>query len=80
AVYTLSFFRLVNKYLQKIIDFNAKDNKLVDREDLRQALLTNIDVQWNKRFISYKIDDDGVEAYFEDGTSVRGTILIGCDG
>ncbi|CAF0759774.1 unnamed protein product [Rotaria sordida] len=80
AVYTLSYFRLVNKYLQKLIDFNAKDNKLVYREDLRRALLTNIDVQWNKRFISYKIFDDGIEAYFEDGTSTRGTILIGCDG
>ncbi|CAF4896825.1 unnamed protein product [Rotaria sp. Silwood1] len=80
AVYTLSYFRLVNKYLQKLIDFNAKDNKLIYREDLRQALLTNIDIQWNKRFISYKIFDDSIEAYFEDGTTVRGTILIGCDG
>lgn len=80
AVYILSSFRLVDKYLQKLIDINAKNNKLVDRQDLRRALLTNIDVQWNKKFTAYKIHDDGVEAIFEDGTSVRGTYLIGCDG
>ena len=33
-----------------------------------------------KRFVSYKIYDDGIEAYFEDGTTIRCTILIDCDG
>jgi len=80
AFYPLSFFRIVNRYLQNQFHFNAKGSKLIYREDLRRALLTNIDVQWNKRFTSYKILDDGIEANFEDGTSVQGTILIGCDG
>ncbi|UJR33543.1 hypothetical protein I4U23_020985 [Adineta vaga] len=80
AFYSLSFFRILNRYLQKILDFNARGSKLIYREDLRQALLKNLDIQWNKRFISYKILDDGIEANFEDGTSARGTILIGCDG
>jgi 2-polyprenyl-6-methoxyphenol hydroxylase-like FAD-dependent oxidoreductase len=80
AFYTLSYFRLINKYLQTLFNVSARGGKLIYREDLRRALLTNIDVQWNKRFISYKILDDGIEANFDDGTSVRGTILIGCDG
>jgi 2-polyprenyl-6-methoxyphenol hydroxylase-like FAD-dependent oxidoreductase len=78
--YALSYFRLVSKYLQTLVYIPAKGIKLIDRTDLRQALLTNIDVQWNKRFVSYTVSDDGVEAHFEDGTSVHGTILIGCDG
>ena len=77
---SLSSFRLVNKYLQKLFDFNAKGTKLIYREDLRRALLQNLDVQWNKRFLSYKMLDDKIEAYFEDGTSVQGSVLIGCDG
>ena len=69
----LSSFRIVNKYLRKLFDFNAKGTKLVYRDALRQALLTDIDVQWNKRFVSYEILDDGVTAHFEDGTSIQGT-------
>lgn len=76
----LSSFRIVNRYLQKCFDINAGECKLIYRNELRRALLTNLNVQWNKRFVSYKVLDDGVEAYFEDGTSIRGTILIGCDG
>lgn len=80
ATYSLSFARILNQYLVKLVEFKATGIKLIYREDLRRALLTNINVQWNKRFTSYTICDNGVEAYFEDGTSVRGTILIGCDG
>jgi 2-polyprenyl-6-methoxyphenol hydroxylase-like FAD-dependent oxidoreductase len=80
ALYSLSYFRLIDKYLRQLSNFNPRGSKLIYRKDLRQALLTNIDVQWNKRFISYKIVDDGIEANFDDGTSVYGTILIGCDG
>jgi 2-polyprenyl-6-methoxyphenol hydroxylase-like FAD-dependent oxidoreductase len=80
ALYSLSYFRFIDKYLRQLSSFGARGTKLIYRKDLRQALLTNIDVQWNKRFNSYKIVDDGIEANFEDGTSVHGTILIGCDG
>ncbi|CAF1484817.1 unnamed protein product [Adineta steineri] len=80
---SITGFRMCNRYLQTLFEFKAPDPdrfKLIYREDLRNALLTNIDVQWNKRFTSYKILDDGIEAYFDDGTIVHGTILIGCDG
>ena len=76
----LSFFRIVNKYLHKLFQFNARGTKLIYRNDLRRALLINLDVQWNKRFVSYEVVDDGIEAHFEDGTTVHGTILIACDG
>jgi 2-polyprenyl-6-methoxyphenol hydroxylase-like FAD-dependent oxidoreductase len=78
--YELSYFRLVNKYLHTLFNIPAKGIKLIDRNELRRALLTNINVQWNKRFVLYTVSDNGVEAHFEDGTSVHGTILIGCDG
>ena len=77
---SLSFFRLVNGHLKRSLNLNAKDTVLIYREDLRRALLKNIDIQWNKRFVSYTVHDDRVEAHFEDGTSVQGSILIGCDG
>jgi len=78
--YELSYFRLVNKYLHTLFNIPAKGIKLIDRNELRRALLTNINVQWNKRFVSYTVSDNGVEAHFEDGTSVHGTILVACDG
>lgn len=80
AYCSLSFFRMVNKYLQILFYFNARGTKLVYRNELRRALLTNLDVQWSKRFTSYEVHDDGVEAHFDDGTSIRGSILIACDG
>lgn len=80
SAFPISYFKLVNIYFRKLVQFNAKGMKLIYREDLRRALLTNLDVQWKKRFLSYKIVDDGIEANFEDGTTVHGTILIGCDG
>jgi 2-polyprenyl-6-methoxyphenol hydroxylase-like FAD-dependent oxidoreductase len=78
----LSYFRMINRHFRELLVFPVPEggSKLVYRDGLRRALLTNIDVQWDKRFISYKIVDDGIVANFEDGTSVHGTILIGCDG
>ena len=78
--FALSYFRLVSRYLKTLVYLPARGTKLIYRDDLRRGLLTNIDVQWNKRFVSYTVTDDGVQAHFEDGTSVHGTILIACDG
>ncbi|CAF2888004.1 unnamed protein product [Rotaria sp. Silwood2] len=58
----------------------AGELKIIDRAVLRRNLLKNIDICWNKRFVSYTILDDGIEAYFHDGSSVKGTLLVGCDG
>jgi hypothetical protein len=49
------------------------------REKLRQWLMTDIEISWNKKFARYE-DNDGVTAFFEDGSSVKGDILVGADG
>lgn len=76
----LNYFQIVNRYLQKLFHFNAREVRLIYREDLRRALLQNLDIHWNKRFLSYELVDDRVKAYFADGTVAEGTVLIGCDG
>ncbi|CAF4353055.1 unnamed protein product [Rotaria sp. Silwood2] len=72
--------KLVDKRLNKIMEMSAGELKIIDRAVLRRNLLKNIDICWNKRFVSYTILDDGIEAYFHDGSSVKGTLLVGCDG
>jgi flavin-dependent dehydrogenase len=51
-----------------------------DRSKLRAWLQTNINVHWDKRFTHFEEHADGVTAYFDDGTSYRGSILVGADG
>ena len=51
-----------------------------DRGKLRVWLETSLSIHWGKRFRRYKEDADGVTAFFDDGTSSRGTILVGADG
>lgn len=41
---------------------------------------TNIPIQWGKRVKRIEHDDQGVTAFFEDGTSAKGDILVGADG
>lgn len=52
----------------------------VARERLRDYLWANITVTTGKKFSRYEEDEDSVVAYFEDGTSARGSILVGADG
>lgn len=51
-----------------------------ERMRLRRTLATNIPIQWGKRVSRIVHDDNGVEAFFEDGTSAKGDILVGADG
>lgn len=50
------------------------------RTELRSVLLDGINIQWNKRLVSFEEDQDKVTAYFEDGSSASGDLLVGCDG
>lgn len=52
----------------------------VGRERLRDFLWANITVTTGKKFSHYQEGDDGVVAFFEDGTSAHGSILVGADG
>lgn len=51
-----------------------------DRAKLRAWLLTGVNVRWNKYFTHYHQDANGVTAFFSDGTSYTGDILVGADG
>ncbi|GBB87545.1 hypothetical protein RclHR1_00140049 [Rhizophagus clarus] len=50
------------------------------RNKLRDLMLEGVDIQWGKKCIGYDECDNEVWAIFQDGTRVRGDILIGCDG
>ena len=39
-----------------------------------------IKMVWGKRFLKYEENEDGVEVFFEDGTSAKGDVLVGADG
>ncbi|EXJ74309.1 uncharacterized protein A1O5_02605 [Cladophialophora psammophila CBS 110553] len=52
----------------------------VNRLKFREVLKTHLNVQYSKQFVRYEEDHDGVTAYFKDGTSARGHILVGADG
>ena len=51
-----------------------------DRSGLRAWLQTNINVHWGKRFTHFQQNTIGVTAYFDDGTSYCGNVLVGADG
>lgn len=53
-----------------------------NRQKLRALLLTGLDVQWGKKLA--RIEEDRathtVTAYFDDGSSATGDLLVGADG
>ena len=55
-------------------------NISANRNIIRQILWKHLHVQTRKRLLRYKEDPEGVTAYFTDGTSAYGNILIGGDG
>ncbi|MFD9894208.1 FAD-dependent oxidoreductase [Amycolatopsis sp. NPDC059027] len=53
----------------------------VDRQVLRQLLLTGIDVRFGKRLGGYRVLGDGrVRAEFTDGSATEADLLVGADG
>lgn len=52
----------------------------VNRAEFRGWLSEHIHIHWNKKFSHYEESDYGVTAYFQDGTSAAGSILVGADG
>ena len=51
-----------------------------NRRRLRDWLMQNINVKFNKRLLRIEEHGDKVTAYFEDGTSATGDFLVGAEG
>ncbi|KAK4501323.1 hypothetical protein PRZ48_007131 [Zasmidium cellare] len=55
----------------------------VDRSAFRNVLIRGLsenEISYDKVFERYELTDDGVTAYFEDGSQATGTLLVGADG
>ncbi|KAF2678678.1 FAD/NAD(P)-binding domain-containing protein [Lentithecium fluviatile CBS 122367] len=57
----------------------------VMRHQLLEAMLATlrghgVEVQYGKKIISIAEDHDSITATFEDGTEIKGDVLLGCDG
>lgn len=52
----------------------------VSRRRLRNLMLTGLNVEWNKKLQDLSCDEDSATAFFTDGTSAKGSILVACDG
>lgn len=53
----------------------------INRLRFRSLLAEGLDVHWGKQVTGFNTNlDDGVEVTFSDGTSTRGSMLIGADG
>ncbi len=50
------------------------------RSELRNLLKEGVNIQWNKRLVSFEDKGDQVIAHFEDGSWGAGDLLVGCDG
>jgi 2-polyprenyl-6-methoxyphenol hydroxylase-like FAD-dependent oxidoreductase len=87
------YFNLLTEHLQETLSFGEQDTQLgddpinsektVSRATLRQVLLTGLEdvVQFDKKFTHFEQNIDGtVTAFFEDGTSATGDVLVAADG
>lgn len=64
------------------LDHDVPAHVVLDREVLREVLLTGLDdvVEFGRRCVGYDATESGVEAHFEDGSVARGSLLVGADG
>lgn len=55
---------------------------VLDRELLREVLLSGLEdvVEYGRRCVGYDVTRQGVEAWFDDGSVARGSLLVGADG
>jgi 2-polyprenyl-6-methoxyphenol hydroxylase-like FAD-dependent oxidoreductase len=84
------YFNMLTEQLDEVLSLPIRPNtdpveseKSVSRMTLRQVLLTGLEevVQFDKSFVRYEQTPDGkVTAFFEDGTSAVGDLLVAADG
>ena len=71
-----------NEHMQVLLQIPPGQDGAVQflRSELRNLLADGIKIEWNKRLISFEEQGDQVIAQFEDGSTVKGDFLVGCDG
>jgi 2-polyprenyl-6-methoxyphenol hydroxylase-like FAD-dependent oxidoreductase len=84
------YFNVLTERMKELVSVAIPDTgdpvdseKSVSRMTLRQVLLTGLEqeVEFDKKFSFYVHNEDGtVTAFFEDGTSATGDVLVGADG
>lgn len=89
---TPDYFTMMTEDFQELLSINGFGDKDADgvgaeysvsRMTLHQVLLTGIEehVEFNKAFTHYTNNDDGtVTAFFADGSSATGDVLVAADG
>lgn len=59
---------------------SAPGIRRVNRKKLRKLFFEGIDGLWEKTLVDIVYDEDGATAHFGDGSSYRGTTIVGADG
>ncbi|KAK3328149.1 hypothetical protein B0T19DRAFT_400937 [Cercophora scortea] len=72
----------VNLDTGKVEHWVPKSKRLrLRRDQVRLSMTKDCNIKWGKKLITIeRIDDNGVRASFEDGTSYTGTLIVGADG
>jgi len=84
------YFNMLTERMEELVSVVVPDTgdavdseKSVSRMTLRQILLTGLDEEtaFDKKFSHYVHEESGaVTAFFEDGSSATGDVLVGADG
>lgn len=87
---TPRYFNMLTEQMQELLSFDLppaddpiNSEKSVSRMTMRQVLLTGLEdvVHFDKKFSRYEQTANGkITAYFEDGTSATGDLLVAADG
>lgn len=83
------YFNMLTEGLKEVLSMDVPppadpvdSEKSISRMTLRQVLLTGLDdvVEFGKEFTRFEQQADQVTAYFADGTSATGDLLVAADG
>lgn len=83
------YFNMVTEDLKEVLSMEippstdpVESEKSISRMTLRQVLLTGLDdvVEFGKEFVRFEQHGDAVTAYFADGSSETGDLLVAADG
>ncbi len=83
------YFNFLTENLSEVLSLSLpeeddpiENERSVSRMTLRQVLLTGLEdiVHFDKKFSRYETNGETVTAFFEDGTSAVGNVLVAADG